>query len=176
MNKFYILTFSLFLVSNVLTGQVLKATCVEKEKKNTDGKDPIIIKTCLFKNFKFKTTASPDLVGRYFHSEHEVYVLVNKKYVKTVNSTVFNKKQDELVSIINERIQNDFKELSSDSASKDCFRDLRSIPAYKMDELKISFQNDEIWFEVDWDMTSACLAVSGSIVTFKLSEIRKYLK
>jgi hypothetical protein len=176
MNKFHLLVFSFFLVANALTGQSLTVKCVEKERKNPDGETPIIVRTCWFKKFKFKETSYPDHVGRYFYSEHEVYVLVNKKYIKTVNSNVFNKKQHELVSIINKRIQKDFKELLSDSTNADCFTELRSVPAYKMDELDLSFHDDKIWFEANWDMTSACLAVSGTIVSFKLSEIRKYLK
>jgi hypothetical protein len=164
------------LIFNVLTGQSLTVKCVEKEIKNPDGKDPIIVRTCFIKNFKFKETSYPDYVGRYFDSEHKVYVLVNKKYIRTVNSNVFSKKQDELVSIINERIQKDFKNFSSDSTDKECFAGLDSIPEYKMNDFEISFQKNEIWFEVNWGLTGACRAVDGTIVSFKLSEIQKYLK
>ena len=45
-----------------------------------------------------------------------------------------------------------------------------------MNDFEISFQNNEIWFEVNWGFTGACRYVGGSIVSFKLSEIRKYIK
>jgi hypothetical protein len=161
---------------NVLAGQSLSVKCVEKETKNPDGKDPIIVRTCFIKNFKFKETSFPDNVVRYFDSENEVYILVGKKYIKTVNSKVFNKNQNELVAIINEQIQKDLKKNLSDSTVKECFSDLNTIPDYKMNDFEISFQNNEIWFEVKWGLPSVCRAVDGTIVTFKISEIQKYLK
>lgn len=176
MMRSHFFVISLLLMFNVLPGQSLTVNCIEKYRKNPDGKVPIIVRTCFIKNFKFKETSYPDYVGRYFDSDYEVYVLVNKKYIKTVNSAAFNNNQEELVSKINERILKDFKDFSSDSAVKECFADLDSIPKYKMNDFEISFQNNEIWFEVNWGLPGVCRSVDGTIVSFKLSEIRKYLK
>jgi hypothetical protein len=173
--RFPFLVITLLLIFNSLSGQSLTVKCVEKESKNPDEEYPTIVRTCFIKNFKFKETAYPDYVGRYFDSDYEVYVLVNKKYIKTLNSKIFNKNQNELVSIINKRIKEDFKKDLSDSTVKECFIDLAVIPTYKIDDLKISFQNNEIWFEVNWGLTGGCRAVDGTIISFKLSEIQKYL-
>ena len=110
MMRFHFFVIPLLMMFNILSGQPLKVNCVEKEQKNREIKYPIIVRMCLIKNFKFKETSYPDYVGRYFdsESEHEVYVLVKGKYFKTVNSVVFNKNQNKLVSIINERILKDF--------------------------------------------------------------------
>jgi hypothetical protein len=45
-----------------------------------------------------------------------------------------------------------------------------------MNDFEISFQNNEIWFEVDWSLAGVCRAADGTIVLFRLSEIEKYLK
>ncbi|MFT3935304.1 MAG: hypothetical protein QM726_16885 [Chitinophagaceae bacterium] len=176
MNRYLFIIIPALLIFNTLTGQTTIVKCIENDQKNPDSGDPIVVKTCLYKNFKFKTTSFPDFAGRYFNTKHEVYVLVNKKYIKTTNSNVFNKSQGELVSIINKRIQKDFKDFSTDSTTKKCFTGLHSIPIYKMNDFRISFNNDEIWFEVNWDVPMACRDVDGTIISFKLSQIREYLK
>jgi hypothetical protein len=152
----------------------LKVTCSEKEKKADYGNDPIIVKTCILKNFKFISTSYPDYAGRYFSSESEVFVRVNNKYIKTSNSRVFKRNQAELLALINERIQSDYHSFEADSNTKACFLNMDSIPVYKMDELNISFYEDEIWFEVHWDLPIACRVVDGTIVSFKLKELGKY--
>ena len=154
---------------NILLGQSIKVTCSEKEIK--DGEYPTLVNTCIIKNFKFIKVSYPDGVGRYFDSEHNVYIRVNNKYFKTVNSRLFNKNQAKLVSIINEHIQEDFKKNLSDSAVKDCLAGLDSIPKYKMNDFEISFWKDEIWFEVHWGLVSACRSVDGTIVSLKITEI-----
>jgi hypothetical protein len=174
MKAFYFIIFFL-LAHSASKGQIIKLSCTEKERKSEDGNDPIIIETCLLKNFKFISTSYPDYAGRYVYSEHEVYIRTNNKYIKTTNAKVFNKRQDKLVAIINNRIQQDFREFSSDSNTKECFTDIDSIPEYKMNDFEISFYGNEIWFEIHWGLISACRSVDGTIVSFKLSEIEKYL-
>src|SRR5258706_6867114 len=102
MNRFRLIILSLILASTNLTGQSVKVSCTEKWIKSKGEEFPYILRICRIKNFKFIETTYPDGVGRYFDSEHELYILINKKYIKTVNSKLFNKKQDELVSLINE--------------------------------------------------------------------------
>jgi hypothetical protein len=99
-----------------------------------------------------------------------------KGYVKTTNSEVFNQNQNKLLAIINKKIQEDYKAYSSDSATKECFLGVDSIPEYEMDDLGISFNGNEIWFEVHWDLGAACRSVDGTIVSFTVNEIKKYLK
>jgi len=164
------------LLAGVSTAQTLKVTCSEKERKQKGDEFPDLITTCFIKNFKFVHTSYPDYVGRYFESEEEVYIYQNKRYVKTTNSNVFNKNQAELLSIINEKIQKDFKKFRADSTVKWCFTEIDTIPIYKMNDLEISFQNNEIWFDVEWHSPGACGPVSGTTVIFKLNEIEKYIK
>jgi len=159
-----------------LEGQTVRVNCIEKERKVPDSEDPIIIRTCFIKNYKFKETSYPDYAGRYFNSEHEVYLLAGKKYIKINNSDFFNKKQDELESMVNERIQSDFRSFLTDSLSRDCLVGLDSIPKYKVNDLEISFMDNEIWFQVRWGLPGACRPFDGTIVSFKLREIGRFIK
>ena len=163
------------LTAGISNSQTIKLSCSEKERKNGEGKDPILIQTCIIKNFKFVSTSYPDYAGRYVYSEREVYVRKNEKYIKTTYSKVFNNNQDELLATINEKILQDFHNFRSDPNTKACLTDLDSIPTYKMNDLEISFYNDDIWFEVHWGLSGACRNVDGTIVAFKVNEIKKYL-
>ncbi|UAY53544.1 hypothetical protein [Ferruginibacter albus] len=152
----------------------VKVTCSEKLKRQGHGLDPIITKTCFLKNFKLVSIGEPDYKGRYSY-EYEVYKKENKKFVPATNSEIFNANQEELLTLINKQIQADYKQYSTDSQTKDCFIGIDSIPFYKMNELGISFYGDQIWFNVTFGLSSACMSVDGTIVSFKLSEIKKYL-
>ena len=176
MTRFSFIVVQFFLLFNSLGAQSLKVKCVQKERKITGGEDPIIVRTCFIKNFKFLEISIPDYAGRYSDSVDEVYVLVNNKYVKTSNANVFHNHQRELLSVINNQIQKDFKEDLSDSTIKDCFVDFDSIPKYKMSDFTISIQDGEIWFKVEWGLPSACRGVDGTIVSFKISEIQRYIR
>ena len=176
MKLLYVFILSTLLPPGISNGQTMKLSCSEKERTNDEGKDPIHIKTCFIKNFKFVSTSYPDYAGRYFYSEQEVYVLKNNKYISTTNSKAFNKNQNKLLAAINKEILKDFHKFSADSDTKECLQDIDSIPTYKMDELEISFDgNNNIRFEVHWGLSSACRSVDGTIVSFKVSEIIKYL-
>jgi hypothetical protein len=122
------------------------------------------------------STSYPDYAGRYFYSEHEVYIRTEKGYAKTTNSKVFNQSQNKLVAIINKRIQEDFQKFSSEPNTKECFIGIDSIPKYEMDDFEISFNGNDIWFEIHWGLISVCRPVDGTIVSFNLNEIKKYLR
>ena len=166
---------ALILTHLISTAQQVKLTCTEKELKNGKSQDPILVKTCYIQNFKFVEVSHPDYAGRYDH-EYKLFVRVNNEYHRTVNSNMFNKDQSELVSIINERIRKEYKDDLADSSVNDCFDGLDSIPTYKMNDLKISFYNNKIWFMVDWGLAGYCRGVDGAIITFEMAEIEKYLK
>jgi len=138
MRKSFWLAF-LLLLSNISYGQNIKVICSERQKKNDEGTDPIIIKKCFIKNFKLISTGYPDYKGRYTFEE-ELYVKKNNKFIKIENSEMFNSDQSKLLSMINKKIQEDFKSFRSDPNSKDCFEGIDSIPTYSMNELKISFE------------------------------------
>lgn len=174
--KHIYLLFMLLLLFNLCDGQAVNLSCTEKEKKSDESFVPIIIKTCFLKNFKFVSTSYPDPEGRYFFSDHEVFIKQGNQYIGCSNSDVFNKNQDQLVAIINKRIRADFKKYSTDSTLADCLEGIDSIPLYRMNDFDISFEGKEIWFEVQWGDRTICRAVNGTVVTLSLNEIERYLR
>ncbi len=78
--------------------------------------------------------------------------------------------------LINERIEKDLETLRQDEDSRDCLREVVKSD-YKINDLQINFDNEEsIVFNVTFGLSSACMAVDGTAVKFKISEIEKYLK
>jgi hypothetical protein len=121
-----------------------KVTCTEKESKNKDGGDPIYTKTCLYKKYKTISKGYPDYEGRYSYEYSVFKRQENGTYVQIKNTMLFNENKNELLSIINSKIEKDYKSYSNDPETKDCFE-------------------------------GACMSVDGTIVSFNLDEIKKYL-
>jgi hypothetical protein len=173
MVKFFGLLFFLF-YSTISNGQTTRASCSEHYEKNEDGPDSIIIKKCFIKHFKIISTGYPDYKGRYTFEE-ELYLKKNNKFIKISNSEMFKSNQSELLLTINNKIQEDFLNFRTDPNSKDCFEGIDSIPKYSLNDLNISFEGNNIWFEVTFGLNSACRAVDGTIVSFPIDQISKYL-
>ena len=99
----------------------------------------------------------------------------NGKYVKVPNTALFNLDQAHLLKLINDRIRRDFNVYSTEPETRDCFIDFGKLPTYGMNDLGIDFNNDEIQFHIEFGLPEFCDAVGGTIVTFKISDIEKYL-
>lgn len=100
---------------------------------------------------------------------------MNKRYIRTTNEKVFNKKQDRLLKVLNDRIRKNFEKFSKNPETKECLTEIETNPTYTMNDFELSFQGNEIWFEIKWGLVSVCRAVDGTIVIFKLNEIKEYL-
>ena len=151
-----------------------KVTCTEKESKNEDGGDPILTKTCLYKKYKTISKGYPDYKGRYSYEYSVFKKQENGSYVQIKNATLFNENKNELLSIINSKIENDYKSYSNDPETKDCFEGASFTP-FNFDQLAIDFDVDKINFNVTFGLSGACMSVDGTIVSFNLYEIQKYL-
>ncbi|WP_207427606.1 hypothetical protein [Pedobacter sp. SYSU D00535] len=150
------------------------AVCEEKEEKNPESEDPIIIKTCSYKNYRTISTGTPDFKGRYSY-ENDLYKLEAGRYKKIANSALFNQKQSDLLKQINQKIKTEYLKLLEDPENKECLEGAEPIRDYEMDELRIGFETDQIFFKVEFGLPSACLAVGGTSVSFKLQEVEHYL-
>ena len=149
------------------------ASCMETEFENEEGHGTK--KTCLLNDFKTVSTGYANDRNGKMYWIYEIFQNKNGKYVKVQNTALFNLDQKELLKLINERIKRDFTVYSTEAETKDCFSDFGSLPVYKMNELGIDFSNDEITFHVEFNLPEACDAVGGTSVTFKISDIIKYL-
>jgi hypothetical protein len=106
---------------------------------------------------------------------YELYQNKNGNYVKVQNNTLFNLEQKQLLKLINDRIKRDFNVYSTEPDTRDCFIDFGKVPTYKMNDLGIDFTDDEVQFHIEFGLPEACDAVGGTTVTFKISDIIKYL-
>jgi hypothetical protein len=151
-----------------------KVVCTEKEAKNEDGVDPILIKTCFYKAYKTITNGYPDYKGRYSYEYSVFKKQENGNYIQIKNASLFNKNKKELLSIINSKIEKDYNSVYNDPETKDCFEE-ESFTPYNFDQLGITFSDDKINFEVTFGLAGACMSVDGTTVSFSLEEIQKYL-
>ncbi len=148
------------------------ATCNEVEFSNEEGNGTKT--TCLFNDYKTVSTGYVNEDGGMYWS-YELFQKKNEKYVKVQNTALFNLDQDELLKLINERIKRDFTAYASAPDTKECFSEVRTIPTYKMNDLGIYFSGDEINFTVELGLPDFCASVGGVTVSFKISDIEKYL-
>jgi hypothetical protein len=149
------------------------ASCMESEFSNEEGHGTK--KTCLFNDFKTVSTGYANDRNGKMYWIYEIYQNKNGKYVKVQNNALFNLDQKELLKLINERIKRDFTVFSTEPETSDCFSDYGSLPVYKMNDLGIDFNEDEIQFHIEFHLPEACDNVGGTIVSFKISDIIKYL-
>ena len=151
-----------------------KALCTERESKNKDGGDPILIKTCLYKKYKTISRGYPDYKGRYTF----VYELYKKQpngsFIQIKNAMLFNETKNELLSIINSKIETDYAAFANDAETKDCFEGATFAP-FELDQLGIDFDADKINFNVSFGLSAACMSVDGTTVSFNLDDIEAYL-
>ena len=89
-----------------------KPVCSENEIKNPDQpEDPIIVRTCIWKGYKFMRTGSADNMGRYSW-DYEVYrIMKDKTEISTKNSAIFSINQVELENFINKKVSEELAEL-----------------------------------------------------------------
>jgi len=151
-----------------------KALCTERESKNKDGGDPILIKTCMYKKYKTISRGYPDYKGRYTY----VYELYKKQpngsFIQIKNAMLFNETKNELLSIINSKIEMDYAAFANDAETKDCFEGAAFAP-FELDQLGIDFDADKINFNVSFGLSAACMSVDGTTVSFNLDDIETYL-
>jgi hypothetical protein len=105
-----------------------KVTCTEKESKNEYGGGPIITKTCLYKAYKTISKGFPDYKGRYSYEYSILKKQENGSYLPIKNASLFNNNKNELLSIINSKIEKDYKSYSNNPETKECFEGISFTP------------------------------------------------
>jgi major membrane immunogen (membrane-anchored lipoprotein) len=151
-----------------------KVTCTEKETKNEDGGEPILTKTCLYKTFKTISKGFPDYKGRYSYEYSILKKQENGSFLPIKNASLFNKNKNELLSIINKKIEKDYNSYSNNPETKECFEGISFTP-FNFNELGIKFESNTIEFNVTFGLSGACMSVDGTTISMKLDEIQKYL-
>jgi len=177
MKKYFILILIFFINYNTIGQKKVskyEITCEIKLTEIEKDIDSMITKTCLFKNYKTISTGTPDYKGRYFY-EYEVLKFINGKYIKIKNSELFSN-STKIEKIINEKLKLEYESNMKITEISDCMKYIK-LRFYSIDEMGISFDEyNNMVFNIDFDIPSFCLNVSGSSVEISFSEIEKYIK
>jgi hypothetical protein len=152
-----------------------KVTCTEKETPNKYGGEPIITKTCLFKKYKIISKGTPDYKGRYSYEYSVFKKQENGNYTQVKTNSLFNKNKSELLSIVNDEIEKEFYAYYNNPEIKHCFEGISFTP-FNFDQIGISFNSNKIDFHVTFGLCLACMAVDGTVVSFDLDEMQKYIE
>lgn len=153
-----------FYVDSLNTAQNIKKPKVEPTK----------IENYYFKDFKSVITGIPDYKNRFTWT-FELFQKINDEYVKVDNVALFNDKKQELLDIINKKIQNEFN--IAYKTDPKCFSS-KTAPIYDFRNLGIEFQDGKMNFYAIFNFTSEnCKFLYGyTSVEFSADEIQKYLK
>jgi hypothetical protein len=154
-----------------------KPVCSENEIKDPDQpEDPIIVRTCIWKGYKFMRTGSADNMGRYSW-DNEVYrIMEDKTEIITKNSAVFSVNQGELENLINKKVSEELAELKKDEENSECLLNFQ-LPIFKLNDLQVSFDGDQsIVFEVGLGLGSACRPVDVIYVRIPITRVEIFLK
>jgi hypothetical protein len=165
--KYYFI-FILAILSLNLGAQ--SATCEETNETGREDIYPVITKTCKFGNIRTVSTSTAEYTGRY---DTNYQLFFNEKAVNT--SEIFNKKQEQLIKIINQKFEVEFEKMRIDKTNKDCL-DGRTFKSKKMNDLAIDFDDDKIKFICDFHLGLRCGTLNDGVVTLKITEVKKYLK
>lgn len=152
-----------------------RINCIEKSYPNSEYSDSILTKSCKFKNYLFHSIGTSDYKGRYSY-QYELFKLNNNDTLKISNSDLFNEKSYKLEKLINKKLKNKYDSDSKIPEIKECMEFI-NFRYFKLNEFGISFnEKNEIMFNIDYGIGSACLNVSSDFVTIEHSDMKKYLK
>lgn len=151
-------------------------SCKSEEKINPESsEDPILINTCSWGKYKSITTGLPDYKGRYSF-EYQLYILDNGQAKPIKNDDIFNNKVKQLEQKINAQLKKEFDMNSKDPELSECF-EATKFNNYSINEMGITFKdNNQIEFNVNYELGGACFSVNNGSVTFKLTELKDYFK
>ncbi len=152
-----------------------KPTCSLIEKADPEVSDPIIIKKCVWKNYKFITTGSSDYKGRYSY-EYEVYRITDGEDIKIKNEDIFNSSVNTLEKQINLELAKELNENRKYPDNAECLSEVEK-PSFSINDMGISIDNkDRMVFDVSFGLSGACFNVDGASASFSLKEISKFIK
>ena len=183
MRKIEKMKFTLIILALILTFSYelkaqknhLKIICNELTKEKSEYSDLLRIKTCEFNNHLFKSIGKPDYKDRYSYS-YELLQIGKTETTIIRNSDFFNDSGIELEKIINVKLKAEYDSNSKIPEISNCMKWI-DFRYYKLNEFGISFTDkNQMEFNINYGIGSACFNVSSSSVIMEISELEKYLK
>lgn len=171
-----ILTIVLFIsCKNERIKHDLTFSCIKTTKVNPKYTDVVLKKTCGFKNHLFQSIGAPDYKGRYSY-KYELFRIEKNDTLKINNTDFFNDNSGELEMMINKKLKAEYDSNFNIPEINDCMKWIK-FRHYKLNEFGISFTDkNQMEFNMDYGIGSACFNVSSSSVVINLSALESYLK
>ena len=157
-----------FLLKVVLNEE--KVSCSEKEIQEEGLEDPIVEKTCSWKNYRSVSEGYPDEKGIYSY-QYKLFKKQDDEYTKIDNAALFNN-PEKLLQLVNNKIEEDFNKISAESV--DCFEGISFSP-FKIEDLGIEFDEGKIKFNVSFGLDDSCMSDDGTIISLPLGEVEKLM-
>ncbi len=146
------------------------ADCSTTETSERENANPIITKTCTYKNIKTITIAIGDFSGYSF--KYQLFYF--NKLVK--NNEIFNKDQVKLLTRLNESFRSKFNTYKSKPGKKDCFPVKSEFQEKNINSLGIEFDEDKIKFTCSLGLSKMCADIDLITVTLNIKDVEKYFK
>jgi hypothetical protein len=146
------------------------ADCKTTETYQGEDTNPIITKTCTYKNIK--TVVIP--VGDFTGYSYKYQLFYNDHLAK--NSEIFNADQGKLLARVNEAFRSKVNAYKSKPGKKDCFPVKYDFQDQKMNSLGIEFDQDKIKFTCALGLSKMCADIDLITVTLDIKDVEKYFK
>jgi hypothetical protein len=159
------------------TKQVEKVSCTEEERKVDEAGFGTDIKTCVYKNVKIVEENYYDYADRFNGSITSIFVKQsNGNYVKVKNEDIFNQNKQELLSLINSKLEKEFNINSKDTSeyNSNCYEGT-IFERKQFDDLHISISGNGVFGFDAFLQNGRQYCREYTTVSFTFPEIQKYL-
>lgn len=149
-------------------------SCTEQSIQHDKSAFPELINTCYWGDYALIETGKPDIKGRYTWKS-ALYKSSSENKIEIQPAQLFRQdKIDELVQLINQRLNEDFQTMKETESI--CFDRKKIFNPFKIDEMRITLsENGGMHFEVNYNLAESCFEVSTASVSFYMKEIMPFL-
>lgn len=149
-------------------------SCNEQTVQSGKYSLPELVNTCYWRDYKLIETGEPDIKGRYSWKSEFFLSIAEKGFAVQPSSLFEPNKMDELVQLINQRLNEDF--LAMIETEPICFDRKKQFIPFKFEEMRITLsESGGMHFEVNYNLAENCFEVSTASVSFMMKEIKPFL-
>lgn len=149
-------------------------SCNEQTVQSGNSLFPELINTCYWRDYKLIETSKADARGRYSWKSEFFLSRGEQESVVQPSSLFKSNKMDELVQLVNQRLNEDFQAMKETEPI--CFDRKKQFIPFKFEDMRITLsENGGMHFEVNYNLADSCFEVSTASVSFMMKEIKPFL-
>lgn len=134
-----------------------------------------IVKTCEFGKFVSISTGNPNYQGKYYY-DYQLFKKKDEVLIPIKNSDVFNSEIIFIEEMINDESEAHYDYLKKNLEFKECVDKIK-LKYYSIDDMSITFDElNEISFHINYNLSSSCDNVNGSVHSLKLENIESFFR